>query len=362
MKAYHNRIINKTVRIVIFCCLGIMASLLQLSCRKANEQNNHVLSVDMSIEHDSGRFKPELGDKVFVTGNFTEWNKDGVLLSDIKGNWIYSANINDYLKRRTENLSPIDTLEFNFFLRTGDSRELSNHGWEAVARRKITRTKLESKSPVFIYNVIYDGAEPIEVTFRVGMNNQKTLGFFQPEKGDEVVVSGSFCAWSLEGVALKDEDGSGVYSQKITVKQNPEKPIEYRFRMRTKRKAILPNQGWETQSIRQAVLSLSSAELPYVEFNNVRRVARFIIDTKRWETERKFKPLQGDILQIKLILDGKENLTDALFQVNEHEYETALMIPLNIREVQWQVIKNMKEELTISQKAEVGLNGTIINN
>jgi hypothetical protein len=350
----------RRIPVFLICFLGIITVFLQISCQKLAERNKHVLQVDMSKEHDSGRFKPELGDKVFVAGNFNGWKKHEIMMSDPQGNWIYSANIDSCLKREGGFSFSADTLEFNFGLSTGENHILLEEGSERITIRKIARTQLENEPPVFTYNENFNGAMPYEVTFTVGMNNQETLGFFQPDKGDEVVVSGSFCAWAAEGVALKDEGGAGVYSKEISIKQNPKEPIEYRFRIIPKRKAILPNQGWETEGIRQSILSGFTVKLPYAEFNNVRRVARFIINTREWEKEGKFKPLKGDILQMKLLFDGKENLSDALFQVKEQQYETAFMVPLTVREVQWQVVRNMKEELTQAQNVDVGLNGTIV--
>ena len=251
-------------------------------------------------------------------------------------------------------------MEFKFVFHAGDGRDVANQGWETIKNRKITLANLEKKNPVYIFNEVYDARETFEVTFRVGMNNQKILGFFRPETGDEVVVSGSFCEWSSQGIPMKDEDGAGIYSLKLTVKQNPQEPFEYRYRIISKRKAILPNKGWETQVNRQWSLTNSTTELPYAEFNDIRRVARFIIDTKQWEQEGKFKPQRGDILQIKLLLDGKENLSDALFQVKDHTYETALIIPLTVKDVQWQVVRNIKEEITQIKNVEVDLKGAVI--
>jgi hypothetical protein len=342
----------------LFLFLGITVSFLNLSCNKAGQQNHYVLQVDMSKEHDAGRFKPEQGDKLFVAGNFNGWKKYEVMLSDLKGNWIYSANIDDYLERKG---APSDTLGFNFLIQSGPGREVLNQGWETIPMRKIAISRLTTQSPVFVYNEVFDEKESFDVTFTVGMNNEETLGFFQPDKGDEIVVSGSFCNWSSQGVAL-DDQSSGIYSKKITLRQNPNDPLEYRFRIIPKRKAVIPDQGWETRPVRQAVLSKSSVELPYAEFNDIRRVARFVINSGEWEQEGKFRPLKGDILQIKLLLDGKQTLSDALFQVGEKKFETAIMIPLTVRDVQWQVMEDMKNELTPIQDVQVGLNGAVIKN
>jgi len=329
------------------------------SCNKTIDKK-YLVRIDMSKEHDGGRFKPELGDKINLAGSFNEWNMDTLSLSDQRGDWIFSAYVDDFLKEQKGNSSK-DTLEFSFVVRLGSGRETARPGWETVKNRKIALADLEKKKPIFVFNEVYDERETFEITFRVGMNNQKVLGFFCPEAGDEVVVSGSFCNWSPEGIPMKDEDGEGVYSIKSEVKENPQKSFDYKFRIVTKRKAVLQNQGWETRENRQWSLANSTTELPYAEFNDLRRVARFTIDTKQWEQKGRFKPKRGDILQIKLSLDGKENLSDALFQVKDHIFETAMAIPLTAREIQWSVARNIKEDLTQFKSVEVDIKGAVVS-
>lgn len=160
---------------------------------------------------------------------------------------------------------------------------------------------------------------------------------------------------------MKDEDGEGVYSIKSAVKENPQKSFDYKFRIISKRKAVLQNQGWETRENRQWRLANSTTELPYAEFNDLRRVARFTVDTKQWEQEGRFKPKRGDILQIKLLLDDKENLSDALFQVKDHIFEIAMVIPLTVKEIKWSVVRNIKENMTQFKSVEVDLKGAVVS-
>lgn len=330
-------------------------------CSKHQNEGTYIIRVDMSKEHDAGRFKPELGDKISLAGNYDGWKKDGLFLTDQKGDWIFTADIESSLKNKKGHLTPNDTLEFKFVLHPGKNREAANQGWETIRNRIATLGYIERKKPVYIFNTEYDEQETFEVTFTVGMNNQKILGFFRPEEGDQVIVSGSFCGWSSEGVPMKDEDGTGIYTLKQAVKHNSMKPFEYRYRILSKRKAILPGKGWEMTGTRQWSLSMLTQDLPYIEFNDTRRVARFIIDSREWEQQARFKPKKGDILQIKLMLDGKEHLSDALFQVKDHTYETALVIPVSVTDVQWQVVKNIHENLMQAKKVEIELKGTVVS-
>lgn len=355
-----NRICTPHVSRILLCFIGIAISVLQLSCHKMNEGNKHIIiRVDMSKEHDSGIFKPGDGDKVFVAGNFDGWKKNGILLSNVKGNWLYSADIYDYLKKEKE-LS-LDSLEFNFVIQSGDHRDLPNEGWETIAARRVPLSEIESRSPIFTYNTAYVPKETFRVTFTVGMRDQETLGFFKPQDGDRVIVSGNFCNWSPQGVALHRK-GDGIYSRKITLRLNPNDPFRYLFRVVASRKALIPNRGWETVAHRQAALSAPTIQLPFAEFNGVRRAARFIINPAKWEQEGIFQPMKGDILQIRLMFDGKPFLSDRMFRVNKHRYETAIEVPLSVRHVRWQVVENMKHKLTHLRSVDASLNGVIVRN
>jgi hypothetical protein len=333
-------------------------AMLLVSCT-AKQGGKYQIRVDMSKEHDAGRFKPEQGDIVGVAGNFNGWNREDIMLKDQKGDWIFSGPIDNYIKKWRTGGRPDDTLEFKFIIHPGGERKIANYGWEDGPNRRISASDVEKRNPILVFSEPYDGSQTYEVTFRVGMSNQKVLGFFQPESGDEVIVSGTFCNWASDGVPMKEEDGS-IYSTKVRVKQNPKEPFEYRYRIVTKRKVTQVNRGWETIVSRHWDLTDSTTEIPYTEFNDIRRVARFIIDAKEWEQQGKFMPKKGDILQIKLVLDGKETLSDALFQVGRYTYEIGLTIPLNARDVQWQVVRNIKEDLTPLRMAEVDLKGAII--
>lgn len=346
--------------ILIFLFI-VTISLMNTSCTpKAVTRNKLVLKVDMSKEHDTGKFEPGKGDKVYVAGNFNGWKKYQIMLIDKKGNWIYSANVAKYFKQ-TENGLPIDTLSFNFLIKPGTDRPIPNQGWEQLAARKMAVSELISRSPIFRYGKAFDNKEPFDVTFTVGMDNEKTLGFFEPRRGDQVVVSGSFCDWSSKGVPLNSE-GGGIYSRKVRIWQNPKHPLEYSFRIIPKGNAVEPNYGWETIPMRRAALDEPSITLPYANFDNIRRVAKFVINTNKWQRKGEFKPMKGDILQIRLLLDGKKSLSDALFQVNKYRFETAIAIPLTVSKVKWQVVENMKLALTPVKRVDVGLNGAIIRN
>ena len=339
--------VNQSNIVITIVCVMLLSS-----CTKT--KNEYVIRVDMRKEHDAGRFNPEQGDKICIAGPWNEWNKEHDSLTNSNGTWIYTIAADRFIKNNH------DTVEFKLILRPGVGREVINQGWENVPIRKIPASAFLKKNTIFVFSEIFDSRETFNITFHVGINNQKVLGFFRPEDGDTVAVCGSFCAWSQDGVPMKDENGSGIYSVTLPVRQNPSVPLIFKYRILHRRKAILPNQGWETMPNRQWMVTDSTMDIPSVEFNNIKRVARFIIDTKQWEQNGSFNRKRGDVLRIKLLLDGKESLSDGLFQVDNHVYETALIIPLSVKDVRWQVVKNVNEEMTPLKAVTVDVNGTKI--
>ena len=70
--------------------------------------------------------------------------------------------------------------------------------------------------------------------------------------------------------------------------------------------------------------------------------------------------MKGDILQIKVRLDGQTHLSDPLIKVSSWNWETAMAILLRSEQTEWPLIKNMHIALSKWQSIPVDLNGTII--
>ena len=122
----------------------------------------------------------------------------------------------------------------------------------------------------------------------------------------------------------------------------------------------LPNKGINTDTL--GYLSYDHVDLPNSAFNRQRRVARFIIDTRRWQQEGTFRPKSGDILQVQLKLDKDTILTDPLEKVDEYTYERSVTIPMKVRETEWSVVKNRNNKLTQMRHQEIDADGKIITN
>ena len=332
-----------------------MISMTQLSCVKSAKP---VLMLDMSKEHDGLRFFPDKGDQVFIRINTDQNNPAKFVLKDENGDWIYKAALSEIVKQ-SDNHS--DSLDFKFFCTAGDGRYLPSNGEETIPNRKIYVSDLYNKKPLFIFNEKYEDLKTVYVTFIVGTSCQKVLGFFKPEEGDQVIVSGSFCAWDEKGIVMDNRDNNDIYKVEIPVKYSSDKPIiEYKFRLLNYRKAIFPQNGWENRENRLLNIQKDKEETSYAEFNDMRRIARFVINTEKAEKNNKFSENKGDILQIKLILDGNESLTDPLMKVIRNKYEIAVAIPLTVQKIRWQIVKNIKVPLTEVEDTEIGLNGNVL--
>ena len=341
---------------VITLCFLLLVFLVFIDCARVTIQK-HLIRLDMGREHDARRFMPDKGDMVFIKGNFTNGEEFDLLLDDANGDWIYTVLLNDILQQSSK---PVDTLKFSFLIKTGDNRYIPNNGKEAIPLRIVLLKDIYDKKPIFIFNEVFDDRPEVEVTFTVGVANQKVLGFFEPKKGDVMVVTGDFCKWDERGIPMNGNKNDDIFSVTIPIKYDPDQAVQYKYRILTNRKVILPNNGWEGVPNRALAISKDVVNAPYAEFSDLRRVARFIINTKSLEKDGKFNPLRGDILQINLSLDGQENLSDALVLVENYQYETAVIIPLTVKDLKWQLIKNIKELLTEWQSVEVGLKGKLV--
>ena len=174
------------------------------------------------------------------------------------------------------------------------------------------------------------------------------------------MVSGSFSDWSETGIPMIDKSGEGIYQATLPIAANPGQPVNYKFRMISGTHKIIPNHGWETTDNRQIRQLSRDTVLSYTAFNNLRRAARFIIRPNQWIQKGLFKPLKGDILQIRVRFGGQTHLSDPLIKVSSGNWETAMTIPLNAKHIEWQLVENMHRALTKWETLSAGINGIII--
>jgi hypothetical protein len=336
----------------IMSLIAILTLALIISCQRQTEEYLY-FQVDMSKEHDSRRFLPELGDRLSIAGSFNDWKTDSLFLEDDEEDWIFSIQI------PASDIAP-DTIQFKFKLTTAKNRPVSNFGWESINNRIVDVSLLEENMRIYTFNQVYDSRSAVDIEFTVGMSNQMILGFFHPEMGDHIVVSGSFCDWSEDGFPLDDEDEDSIYTVLLPIKHTIGNPIRYKFKILSNRNVILPNSGWENLQYRVFTPGEEYFVAPYASFSDIRRVGRFVIDMGHFIADHKFRPLKGDVLQIITYLDGKSSLSNPLTQVSKNIWEISMVFPMTARRIEWQLVNNRTMNLTEVKQIAIPSTGTII--
>lgn len=192
--------------------------------------------------------------------------------------------------------------------------------------------------------------------FRVNMSNQKVLGYFKPEMGDKVAVTGSFNSWSEEGIILEQQD-SLVYGLTFPVKVRKYEPLVYKYIIipgaERKEQFIMPNNGWEFRDNR-----LYREESLTEYFNNQKRVLRVVV-SEEWLAQRA-NLKQDDVLLLKLMWNGSQSRNYRLEPNGNGAYETALQIPESAADVGAKIIVNYEHELYVFDEIKVGVKGKTV--
>lgn len=193
--------------------------LLLAACQSNLQEIN--IRVDLSKEHDQGRFNPDNGDWLSIAGPFNEWEPGSIRFTDPDGDWIYEAVL-----QQQQLIS--DTLVYKFILMSNQHRDLPNSGWEVIPNRQIAVSLLQLEQPTFTFNEPWSPLITKEVTFRVNMSNQQVLGFFDPKQKDQVMVSGNFNTWDEDGILLEPVGEGLVYTVTFPIQTSVHRPLLYR--------------------------------------------------------------------------------------------------------------------------------------
>ncbi len=286
-----------------FVCL-LFAAMLS-SCMDGG-RGEVTLRLDLTAEQDAGRFKPEAGDRVSIAGNFNEWKPDDVFLNKASDSWEYSVGIN---------VSGLDTLEYKFVIHSGDGRDLPNTGWENITNRRLSWLDLANHQPVHVFDTPWGPEKQGDVTFTVNLSNQVVLGYFSPENGDRVRLTGSFFDWE-DGVDLTVIDTLHTYSVTLPLSYPAGVPLQYRYQiLRVDSTLIDPWKGWEKTGERSRAPELVRTDF----YNNQSHVLRFIVTIPGGHNV-------SELMTIELEFNGKTLNTDPLMLVGPGVYETAVML------------------------------------
>ena len=300
------------------------------------------IKVDMSAMHDQGLFKPEQGDKLSIAGSFNDWEPDAQNLMDEDGDWIFETSLSDTDFK--------ETTEFKFVIVSDNQMDLPNSGWEVIPNRQINVETLRNESPILTYNKPWSPLITEDLTFRVNMNNQKVLGFFDPEKGDKVVVAGTFNDWDEQGIRLDRIDFTLTYELTFPVQKRKHENTRYKYRISSLEMDEVINDGWELIDER---IYTTSTGLEY--FNNQKRVLNLTF-SEEWIQEQT-KLNKDDVFYAKL--EWNNETQNYRFTKNEisNTYEVAVQIPEVITDVDVVIVKNLEEEIFRKENIIVPLNG-----
>tara|TARA_R110002124_G_scaffold286675_1_gene468227 strand:- start:2054 stop:2959 length:906 start_codon:yes stop_codon:yes gene_type:complete len=296
----------------------------------------------MSAMHDQGLFKPEQGDKLSIAGSFNDWEPDAQNLMDEDGDWIFETSLSDTDFK--------ETTEFKFVIVSDNQMDLPNSGWEVIPNRQINVETLRNESPILTYNKPWSPLITEDLTFRVNMNNQKVLGFFDPEKGDKVVVAGTFNDWDEQGIRLDRIDFTLTYELTFPVQKRKHENTRYKYRISSLEMDEVINDGWELIDER---IYTTSTGLEY--FNNQKRVLNLTF-SEEWIQEQT-KLNKDDVFYAKL--EWNNETQNYRFTKNEisNTYEVAVQIPEVITDVDVVIVKNLEEEIFRKENIIVPLNG-----
>ena len=71
-------------------------------------------------------------------------------------------------------------------------------------------------------------------------------------------------------------------------------------------------------------------------------------------------PYAGDVLQLHLVFDGRQEDRHPLMHLGDGTFETAVRIPERVGEVEWRVLRNLDETLTGFELERIALSGSHI--
>lgn len=194
--------------------------------------------------------------------------------------------------------------------------------------RRAPLNYLLDQQPVFTYGEPWQPGRVVQTLFRVNMANQQVLGFFEPDQGDRVFVTGPWYGWPEQGREMHPVGGdNSVWELETEVRFLQDEPPGYRYRIESSRDVVLPNKGLETYPLRR--LKTDHLQVPDNEpdwFNGQKRVVRFVID----EQTLTLQPGHNTSLRIRLELDGRTVDSDMLIYTGPGLWETALLIPEHV--------------------------------
>ena len=138
----------------------------------------------------------------------------------------------------------------------------------------------------------------------------------------------------------------------------PEKNVEYKYRILSNRDEVRLNDGWE--KIANRALPASEKKTGFSYFDNTSRVLRFQLDCSNLIEKGNFASDLGDQLQIKLKIDGQEVLSEMLIESEKNVFETSVIIPERVLNVEWKAILNLNESISNYKEIDTPIKGSTV--
>lgn len=219
---------------------------------------NVTFQVNMSIQAALGNFTPGV-DAVQVAGSFNAWTPaSGVLSQNVTNADVYEGTFN--ITGTTGS-----TISYKFVYGAA--------GWEAdgvgpggVQNRQFALPATDTVLPVVYFNNLDTLPATRDVTFRVNLGIQISLGNFDPGT-DFAQVAGEFNGWSTTASQLfPTVADTNVYEGTFAVAGNAGGTVNYKFMMAT----FALGDKWEDDiPNRQLILAATNQELATVWFDNL---------------------------------------------------------------------------------------------
>ncbi len=233
---------------------------------------------------------------------------------------------------------PADSLLLRMFV-TGSDRDGGSYKEDII--RTLALSDLFDEEVVLTYNQPWPVKEAYPLRFEVDMSNQKVLGFFKPDEGDHVTVTGSWCGWCRQGVKLQQGD-EGTWKAEVEVRVRPGSEVRWRYGIETERQAFLPNEGLEKKMRRLMLPEVPQArhELPTAWFNDQKRVVRVRAEAEP-EVAGSLDP------EVHLFYDGATNPAriEPMMPVSDANWEMAFMVPEETGRLRWRVLSAAQRQL-----------------
>lgn len=237
-----------------------------------------VFKVDLAQQVNVGAFIP--GTSIaYVRGNFNGWGLANALTNDpsilrTNQNGLVTANV--YVGTYPGFLgSPGQTVDYKFYIDTGDKWEAPNHLTTDPDGNNYNRfLNLPTADGTLVTPIAFFNDQPYApvatnaVTFQVDMSAQVLAGNFDPLTGT-VEVRGNFNSWGGTKIYCTNNPAAtntNLYTAVVTVVDGLGATEQYKFWA-----SVSENGGWETMAGNRTFTTVSSASLvlPPVFFNNV---------------------------------------------------------------------------------------------